>query len=253
VRDEKRLNEPQGRTKKGELWSDMVEDELGLNAPLGKSAPELLVERRVQPGERKDHPKTGLGSLGKGLSRATSPQEESPYLNTSKAAKGGPDLVMKAALQIPDPVIRAGMAGTLNTVRMCATPRGDDTDSSSEEEEEERAEQGRKEGKGPERPEKVAEAKEPEQKVKRSDEKREVQETQKRELEAPRLHHEMPDAPKPMEPEAETDRERLNILKTEEEGRRMVQESIEQVLKPQRQERLEEGDMNPHEGQEPGS
>jgi hypothetical protein len=48
----------------------------------------------------------------------------------------------------------------------------------------------------------------------------------------------MPNVPEPMEHGVESERERQNGLKKEEEGRKMLQESIEHVLRPQTQERV---------------
>jgi hypothetical protein len=266
------------------------EEVLNLDAPSSKTVMELLAEREAQS-ERAEQPKAGTKPLGEGLVKPVLPKEGSPSLKTGEEGEGERDEAMEMALKIKDPKVQATVARALNTTRLGTTESKDSESTTDKEEEErvsakeerarkkaKRAKKKSKKAKGIKRADSQTSGKQSDRKIKRSKGMEEVEERETEEAQEPALDLEMMDVQDPSDeqpekgteqvkgrqevgvkeqrPETEqlkeeTGAERLKRKQTEQEGKKMVQESVEKVLKKPASARAGSKTLNVQEGQEP--
>jgi hypothetical protein len=258
--------EEEKRKWRARLHEDEV---LSLDAPSGKTVMELLAEKEAQ-GKQAEQPKAGTKPLEGGFIKTTPASEVHPSLNTGEKGASARDEAMGMALRIKDPKVQAGVARALNTTRL-GTTRSRDSDSTTDKEEEEqvsaderarkKAEKAKKKikkAKAIERADSQTSGKLLDKKIKRSKGMEEVEEGETEKAPELVLDLEMTDVQDPLDEQREreplkkeTEIERAKRKRTEQEGRKVVQESVEKVLKGTASARAENETLKVHEGQEP--
>jgi hypothetical protein len=267
--------EEERRKWRARLHEDEV---LNLDAPSEKTVMELLAEKEAR-GEQTEQPKARANPLGEGLIKTAPPLQVSPSLKAGTEGGSAQDEAMEMALRIKAPKIQATVARALNTTRL-GTTGSKDSDSLTDEEEKERV--SAKEERARKKAERTKKKGKKAKRIKRSKEMEEVEEGETEKAPEPAglqsSDLEMTDVqdpsdeqlkrrteqlkakpaaevkePRPeMEPlKEETEAERLNREQTAQEGRKMVRESVERVLKGPAFARAESRTLNVQEGQEP--